>query len=472
MQGAIALFVAATLAGCAVGPNYKKPETPVAQTYGAAEPAVYSPEQAQVRFWKQFGDETLDKLVDDSLNANHDLRIAVGRLAEARAARHQSLYDLGPTVTATAGHTTQQTSAVQFGFPFTSSYYDAGFDATWELDLFGRVRRSVEASSAELQGAEASLRDAQVSVIAEVARTYFELRGEQNQLAVAKQNVENQQTTFNLTDARLKAGRGTEFDTSRASAQLSTTLSTIDPLEAAVQRSIHRLGVLTGRDPNALQSLLTPVKDLPELPKNVAVGDPGTLLRRRPDIRVAERQLAASNAQIGVAVGDYFPKVTFTGTFGYESKAPSGLGTSASRFYSIGPGISWAAFDLGRVHARVAGAKARTNTAVAQYEQTVLKALEETENALVTHARTRDQLVHAADAAQASAAAAKLARVRYQGGLVDLLEVLDAERTQLQDEDRLAQTRTDTATSLIAVYKALGGAWEGAPFPRYTQASN
>jgi outer membrane protein, multidrug efflux system len=472
MQGAIALFVAVTLAGCAVGPNYKKPETPVTQTFGAAEPAVYSPEQAQVQFWKQFGDETLDKLVDESLNANHDLRIAVGRLAEARAARHQSLYDLGPTVTATAGHTTQQTSAVQFGFPFTSSYYDAGFDATWELDLFGRVRRGIEASSAELQGAEASLRDAQVSVIAEVARTYFELRGEQNQLAVAKKNVENEQESFNLTDARLKAGRGTEFDTSRARAQLSTTLATIDPLEAAVQRSIHRLGVLTGRDPNALQALLSPVKELPELPKNVAVGDPGTLLRRRPDIRVAERQLAASNAEIGVAVGDYFPKVTFTGTFGYEAKAPSGLGTSASRFYSIGPGISWAAFDLGRVHARVAGAKARTNTAVAQYEQTVLKALEETENALVTHARTRDQLVHAADAAEASAAAAKLARVRYEGGIVDFLEVLDAERTQLQTEDQLAQTRTATATSLIAVYKALGGAWEGASFPRYTQASN
>jgi outer membrane protein, multidrug efflux system len=472
MKGAVALFVAATLAGCAVGPNYKKPETPVSQTFAAAEPAVYTPEQAQIQFWKQFGDGTLDRLVDDSLNANHDLRIAVGRLAEARAARHLSMYDLGPTVTARGGHTTQQLSQVQFGFPFTTSYYDVGFDATWELDLFGRVRRGVEASSAQLQGAEASLRDAQISVIAEVARTYFELRGQQNQLAVAQQNVENQQATFNLTDARLKAGRGTEFDTSRASAQLSTTLATIDPLQAAVQRSIHRLSVLTGRDPNALQSLLSPVKDLPDLPKTLAVGDPGTMLRRRPDIRVAERQLASSNAEIGVAVGDYFPKVTFTGSFGYDSKSLPAIGTSASRAYTIGPSISWAAFDLGRVHARVAGAKARTNQAVAQYEQTVLRALEETENALVTHARTRDQLVHAADAAQASAAAAKLARVRYEGGIVDLLEVLDAERTQLQDEDRLAQTRTDTATSLIAVYKALGGGWEGSPFPRYTQASN
>jgi multidrug efflux system outer membrane protein len=469
---AVALFVAATLAGCAVGPNYKKPETTAAPAFAAAEPAVYTPEQAQTQFWKQFHDETLDKLVDDSLNANHDLRIAVGRLAEARAARHQSLYDLAPTVTASGGHTTQKVPEVQSGFPFTSSFYDAGFDATWELDLFGRVRRGVEASSAELQGAEANLRDAQVSVIAEVARTYFELRGQQDQLAVARRNVENQQAAFQLTDARLKAGRGTELDTSRARAQLSTTLSTIDPLEAAVSRSIHRLGVLTGRDPNALTTLLAPPKDLPELPKTLAVGDPGAMLRRRPDIRVAERQLAASNALIGVAVGDYFPKVTFTGSFGYDAASLNGLGTSASRAYTIGPGISWAAFDLGRVHAQVAGARARKDTALAQYEQTVLKALEETENALVTHARTRDQLVHAADAAESSAAAAKLARIRYEGGVVDFLEVLDAERTQLEADDRMAQSRTQAATSLVAVYKALGGAWEGAPFPRYTQASN
>jgi multidrug efflux system outer membrane protein len=471
-KGMVALFVAATLAGCAVGPNYKKPDTKVAPTYAAAEPAVYTSEQAQVQFWKQFGDETLDKLVDDSLNANHDLRIAVGRLAEARAARHQSLYDLGPTVTAAGGHVNQKFPTIQTGFPFTASYYDVGFDATWELDLFGRVRREVESSKDQLEGAEASLHDAQVSVIAEVARTYFELRGQQNELAVARRNVENQQSTFQLTDARLKAGRGTEFDTSRANSQLSTTLATIDPLDADIQRSIHRLSVLTGREPNALQGLLSPIQKLPDLPQTLAVGDPAAMLRRRPDIRVAERQLASSTAEIGVAVGDYFPKVTFTGTFGYDASSLNGLGTSAGKAYSIGPGISWAAFDLGRVHARVAGSRARASTDLAQYEKTVLNALEETENALVVHARARTQLVHAADAAESSAAAARLARIRYEGGIIDFLEVLDAERTQLVAEDTLAQTRTATATSLIAVYKALGGGWEGAAFPRYTQASN
>jgi multidrug efflux system outer membrane protein len=305
-----------------------------------------------------------------------------------------------------------------------------------------------------------------------VARTYFELRGQQTQLAVAERNVINQSDTLKLTQARLDAGRGTELDTKRAQSQLSTTLSTIAPLQADVARSIHRLGVLTGRDPDALTSLLAPAHDLPELPRIAAVGDPATLLRRRPDIRVAERQLAASTALVGVAVGDYFPKVTFTGSFTYAAASPGNLGSSPSRGYVIGPGITWAAFDLGRVQAQVAQAHARDDVALATYEQTVLKALEETENALVTHARSRDSLTHVADAAEASAVAARLARTRYEGGYVDFLEVLDAERTQLEAEDRLAQSRTDTATSLIAVYKALGGGWEQAPLPRYTRAQD
>ena len=469
----VAFGVAAVLAGCAVGPNYKRPNTPVAQQFAGAETSTYSTAQdPQVEFWKQFDDETLNQLVSDSLTANHDLRIALGHLVEARAARRESTFDLAPTVTAAGGHQNQLAPEAVYGFPVTASYYDVGFDATWELDFFGRVRRNVEARNAQLQGAEASLHDAQISVIAEVARTYFELRGQQTQLDVAERNVVNQTDTLKLTQARQEAGRGTELDTSRAQSQLSTTLSTIAPLQAAVARSIHRLGVLTGRDPNALTTLLTPARDLPGLPQIAAVGDPASLLRRRPDIRGAERQLAASTALVGVAIGDYFPKVTFTGNFTYSAAQPSNLGTAPSRGYVIGPGISWAAFDLGRVHAQVAQARARDDVALATYEKTVLGALEETENALVTHARARDSLTHVADAAAASATAARLARTRYEGGYVDFLEVLDSERTQLQAEDALAQSRTTTATSLIAVYKALGGGWEQAPLPRYTRAQD
>jgi multidrug efflux system outer membrane protein len=395
------------------------------------------------------------------------LRIALSRFYEARAARGESRFDLGPTITAGGGYTEQRLAQPDRALVpgGETEVYDAGFDAFWELDFFGRVRRNIEANNAELRVAEADLHDAQVIVIAEVGRTYFELRGQQLQLDVARRNVANQQDTLNLTNARLQAGRGTELDTSRAQAQLSATLGTIAPLEAAVSRSIHRLSVLTGREPTALTSTLIAARELPPLPNVIAVGNPADLLRRRPDIRASERALAADTARIGIAVADLFPRVTFTGSVGYAAGSASGLGDSGSGTRLIAPGISWAAFDLGRVRAQIAGARARADGSLARYEQTVLRALEETEDALVTHARSRERLEHVSASAQASGTAARLARTRYDGGISDFLTVLDTERTLLEAEDRLAQSRADTATSLIAVYKALGGGWEDAPLP-------
>lgn len=456
------------LAACAVGPDYKPPETAAAERFDNLDAEAFSTEATVAQFWTLFEDETLERLVSDALVANHDLRIALTRVAEARALRGESRLDLAPTITTSAGYTEQRLANAQLvpGVPRDQELYDAGFDAFWELDFFGRIRRGVQASNAELGGAEAGLRDAQVIVTAEVTRTYFELRGQQQQLDVARRNVENQRETLELTNLRLEAGRGTELDTSRAQAQLSGTLASIPPLEAAVARSIHRLGVLTGREPGALRETLAPSKDLPAIPRIAAVGDPAGLLRRRPDIRVAERELAASTARIGVAVADLFPRVSFTGGVGYVAAASDGLGDSGSDAYFIAPGISWAAFDLGRVRARIAGSKARADGDLLRYEQTVLRALEETENSLITHARARQRLAHAADAAGASGKAADLARLRFEGGSSDFLQVLDAERTQLEAEDRLAQTRTEAATSLIAVYKSLGGGWENSPLPR------
>lgn len=469
----LTLAAAAALSACAVGPNYVRPNTPVAAQFAGAEPDVYTSRQTQIEFWKQFDDPTLDQLVGDALSANYDLRIAVGRLVQARALRNQSEFDLAPTVTASGGYDKQRTPQVEdpFGGAYTTKFYDAGFDATWELDFFGGVRRNIQARNAELQGEVANLHDAQVSVIAEVARNYFELRGEQTQLAVARANVKNQQQVLQLAQAERTAGSGTDLDVARAQAQLSTTLSTIGPLEAAVARSIHRLGVLTGRQPDALTGLLSAPHELPPLPHIVPVGSPAQMLRRRPDIRAAERNLEASTDLVGVAVSNLFPKVTFNGSFGFAAGAPAGFGTAASRSYLLGPSISWPAFDLGRVHEQIAGARAGAVIALDEYHSTVLNALEETEDALVTHARDRDQLEHAEDAASASATAARLAKIRYQGGMVDFLSVLDAERTELSAEDALAQDRTQAATSLIAVYKALGGGWETAPLPRYTDAS-
>jgi outer membrane protein, multidrug efflux system len=469
----LSVVVAVGLSGCAVGPNYVRPHTPVAAQFAGAEPDVYTSQQSPIEFWKQFDDPILDQLVGDALGANYDLRIAVGRLVQARALRNQSEFDLAPTVTAAGGYSKERTPAVEdpFGGAYTTKLYDAGFDATWELDFFGGVRRNIEARNAELEGEVANLHDAQVSVIAEVARNYFELRGEQTQLAVAGANVRNQQQVLQLAQAERAAGSGTDLDVARAQSQLSTTLSTIGPLEAAVLRSIHRLGVLTGRDPDALTGLLSAPHELPPLPHIVPVGSPAQMLRRRPDIRAAERNLAASTDLVGVAISNLFPKVTFTGSFGFAAAAPAGFGTAGSRSYLIGPGISWPAFDLGRVREQIAGARAGAVIALDEYHSTVLNALEETEDALVTHARDRDQLEHARDAARASATAARLAEIRYKGGMVDFLSVLDAERTELQTEDALAQSRTEAATSLIAVYKALGGGWETAPLPRYTDAS-
>jgi len=460
--------VAAILAGCAVGPNYRAPELELPQQFVSAETNRYSTAQNSTgqndiaRFWEVFGDAQLSRLIAESQFMNHDLRIALARLNEARALRGAARLDLGPTFNVGGGYVDQRVTRSQAATgPRDTSGYDASFDAFWELDFFGRNRRALEASNAELGAAEAGLRDAQVSVAAELSRSYFELRGNQQRLAVARRNVENQSETLELTRVRLEAGTGTELDTSRATAQLAATRASISPLEAAVARAIHRISVLTGRDPGALRSELALPADLPAVPEITAVADPAQLLRRRPDIRISERQLAASTARIGVAVADLFPRVTFTGSVGYAATSFNGLGDSGSGTHLIAPGISWAIFDLGHVKARIDASRARADGALAFYEQTVLRALEETEDALVTHARSRDQLAQLALAADASQTAAQLARLRYENGAVDFLQVLDAERSLLQAEDSLAQSRADAATSLVAVYKALGGGWDG-----------
>src|SRR5689334_16842012 len=446
-------LAAAILSACAVGPDYHAPETKSAEKFDGVE-STYSTQEGVAHFWNNFDDATLARLVDEATRSNYDVRIALSRVAQARALRRDAAFDLAPSINAGGGYTKTKfaqdqaiagtprlTELYDAGFdavweldffgggrrgveassawlgaveaaqrdppvsgqaalhatagtPRHTELYDAGFDAFWELDFFGGVRRGVEASSAELGAVEAAERDALVIVTAEVTRTYFELRGFQQQLDVAQRNVVNQQSTLDLAKARLEAGSGTEFDTARAQAQLSATMGTIAPLEAAVARSIHRLSVLVGREPGALRAELVPTRNLPALPGIVPVGDPAGLLRRRPDIRVAERQLAGATARIGVAVADLLPRVTFTGSTGYVSATSGGLGDSGSEAYTIAPRISWGIFDYGHVQARIGAAKWRKEGAVLRYEKTVLQALEETEDSLVTHARARDRLVH------------------------------------------------------------------------------
>ena len=451
------------LAGCAVGPDYHRPATPVDAHYTNAGQPGLAEGEALERYWTSFADPLLDSLVDDAFGHNKDLATAAANLRAARAARRLAGFDQFPTVTFSGSYThnllaRQQLPGVdRHDREFDTA--DAGFEGLWELDLFGRVRRNVEAARADVGAATATLQDARVSVIAEVARDYFVLRGLQDQLALTERNADNQLNTLKLTRVRLEAGRGNELDTARAEAQWRTTLASIPTLEALIATTMYRISVLTGRQPAALNERLTP-QPAPNLPPLNSIGTPELLLRRRPDIRIAERRLAGATARVGVAVGDLFPKVTLTGNFGYLAPTFGDLGQGESRFFSVGPGISWAAFDLGRVRARISSARAETDAALSSYEGAVLNALEDTEGALVSYGRSQSHRESLAAAAAASDKASDLARKRFEGGLVDFLEVLDAERTALTAELVFSQSRTDEATSLIAVYKALGAGWD------------
>src|SRR5260221_8193490 len=451
------------LSSCAVGPNYRPPQTPVAPAFAYIPTNVASADElALATWWRGFNDGRLDGFVDRAIARNHDLRIATANLKEARALRRLTTFDLAPTVQANAGYANSLLSkaAAPPGTPRNAregELYDASFDATWELDLFGRVRRSVQAASAQAAAVEATRLDVLVTVTSEMARNYFELRGLQNQLAVARRNAGVQTETLKITQSRLDGGRGTDFDVSRSRSLLNLTLSTIPPLEAAVQKAIYRIAVLIGQQPTALTSELSAPEPLPPVMPAIALGDPETLLRRRPDIRAAERSLAAATARIGVATADLFPRVTFIGSVGLQADTFAGLGKSGADTWSFGPRITWAAFDLGRVQARIKAADARAEGSVAFYERTVLGALEETEGALVdfVHEQTRQQFLQTS--AEASQTAADLAHQRYEGGVADFLSALDAERTLLEAQDRLAASQTRTATALVSVYKALGG---------------
>jgi outer membrane protein, multidrug efflux system len=463
---ALVTTVVTVLAGCAVGPDYHRPATALDARYANASAPGFSDAAAIERYWTSFADPLLNELVEDALAHNKDLSAAAANLRSARAAKRLAGFDEFPTVTFSGGYVHELDAQQQLpGVDQHDREFDTanvGFDALWELDLFGRVRRNVEAARADVGVAAATLQDARVSVIAEVARDYFVLRGLQDQLALTMRNADNQSSTLRLTRVRLQAGRGNELDTSRAEAQWQTTVASIPTLEALIATTMYRLSVLTGRPPLALTERLTP-QPTPNLPALNPIGTPELMLRRRPDIRIAERRLAGATARVGVAVGDLFPKVTLTGNFGYLGPSAGDLGQAEARFYSIGPAISWAAFDLGRVRARIGAARADTDAALAQYEGAVLNALEETEGALIGYGRSQSHRDSLAAAAVSSDKAAALARKRFEAGLIDFLEVLDAERTALTAELVYSQSRTDAATSLIAVYKALGAGWDLPP---------
>jgi len=442
--------------GCAVGPHYKAPQ-PGAVTYHAADAQLITEAPFDARWWKQFEDPVLDSLVERSLGSNNSIRIARARLAESRAVFDETKLDRLPTVPVAASYQYSKQEIPGFGNQRrTINTFSAGFDAFWEADLFGRVSHGVAAARAENQAFEADLRDVQVSVVAELARNYFELRGAQWRLAVAERSLKNQRETLRLTQLRRDAGVGEEQDVASAAARVAAIEATIPSLNLDVSRTEYRLAVLTGSRPGELNADLAP-RTYAAIAKALPIGDPGELLQRRPDVRSAERRLAAATERQGVAVASLFPKVSISGFLGFLAGRGSLFFTGDSRAWSVSPGLSWSAFDLGRARARVRGSNAATEETLAFYEETVLQALEETENALANYHAQQARLIKLNDQARESKRAAEIARLRYREGVVDFLSLLDAERTQLQAEDAVAESEKDVYVAVIALYKALGG---------------
>jgi outer membrane protein, multidrug efflux system len=451
-----ASLAALTLAGCSVGPHYKAPQ-PAAVKYHAADPKLVTEAPLDVRWWSEFEDPVLDLLVDRALAANNTIRIARARLGESRAVFDERKLDRVPTVQVEASYQYSKQQIPGFGDERrTVNTFRSGFDAFWEADLFGRVSHGIAAARADNQAAEADLRDIQVSVVAELARNYFELRGAQWQLAVAERSLTNQRETLRLTQLRRDAGVGEEQDVASAAARVAVIEASIPSIEFEVSRASYHLAVLTGTQPGELGADLT-ARTYPAITKILPIGIPGELLQRRPDVRAAERRLAAATERQGVAAASLFPQVSVSGFVGFLAGRGSTFFTGDSRAFSVGPGLSWSAFDLGRARARVRGSSAATDEALATYEETVLRALEETERSFASYHAEQARLIKLNEQARESKRAADIARLRYREGVIDFLSLLDAERTQLQAEDAVAQSERDVYVAVIAMYKALGG---------------
>jgi multidrug efflux system outer membrane protein len=452
VAGAAALAV---LAACAVGPSYRRPDTPSVEPRNID--AHFTAAAPNATWWRQFGDPVLGRLEERALADNLDLHIAIARVRAARAAFNQAQYDYAPHVQADGSYA--RSKEQQPGFTAGRVDIDStsvGFDASWEIDLFGHVRHETEAARAVLGAEQASLADAQVTVAAEVARNYFELRGTQRQIVVARDNLQNQQEALRLTQVRYEAGRVTELDTDSAQARLKSTESTLPLLVAAEKRYAYRLAVLLGVPPGALGAELSAVP-VQIMTAPLPIGDVSALLRTRPDVRAAERNLAAATERVGIATADLFPRVSFTGFVGFLSGDTSQLGRAASRAWLINPAVSWPALDYGSVHARLRAARAEADGALSTYQKAALTALEDFEDACVGYSTQQARLASVLEQAQASRRAEQLAEIQYREGSINFLVLLDAQRTLLQAEDELAQAETAANTGAVAVYKALGG---------------
>lgn len=464
------------LAACTVGPDYVRPksETPAHFIQQPTTPATARAD-ADPAFWKSFQDPLLSQLVDYALAGNKDLAVALGRYHEAAALLRQARWNQTPNWQADADRQNRRSSAAEAPgenrHQRDQNIYQADVGFSWELDLFGRLRRATEAQRAEMQASAADLAALQVSIIGQLGQDYFLLRGLQEQLRIAQANAANQAHTAELLETRRREGYASAFDVDRSRAQLESTRSRIPALQAEVAQTAHAIAVLAGRRPDQLWTALTAEKPWPQLPQGVSIDSPENLLRRRPDVAAAERRLAAATARIGVATADLFPRISLSALLGTEALAAGDLFERDSQRRLLGLGLDGDFLNVGRVRAQIAASNAQAEQSLAAYDQSVLQALQDAEDALSQWQGSQGQLGHLQTAAEASQRAAEVARVRFRDGAIDTLDLLEAENTLLADQSALAQGRAGQGQALIGLYRALAGGWpERAPKQKLAEA--
>ncbi|MGF6645617.1 efflux transporter outer membrane subunit [Paraburkholderia sp. GAS82] len=472
--GLLPVAAALALAGCTVGPDYHgapqaAPIAAQATSFNRAPQGTVSTAPVAAQWWLALDDAQLNALIDTALKNSPDLHAAEARVREARAGLTAKQRNELPKVQGSAAYLrtpTPDLSSLEGGQSSSSSgsgpisFYLAGFDASWEIDLFGGTRRAIEAASAEADASQADLADAHVQLAAEVAQAYVGLRDEQQRVSIAHESAELETRILTLTEQRRARGVASDLDVERIRSQVENTQASIIPLDAQVAESLDELAVLTGREPGALDAELSAQKPLPTLPATVAVGDPGRLLRQRPDIRAAERRLASQNAQIGEHEADWFPKVTLFGDLSFSASEPGHLFRKSSYTWVAAPYLQWNAFDFGRVKASVDQAKAGRDEAEAKYESTVLGALKDADVALSRYGHERDNAVSLREVEDSATHAAVLTEQRYRAGTTTALDWLDTERTRYSAEQNRIQSEAQLIKDYVALQKSLGLGWQ------------
>ncbi|RQW84485.1 MAG: efflux transporter outer membrane subunit [Geobacter sp.] len=461
---ALITFSALSLTACVtVGLDYSPPALAVPAAWNrldnSVQPIAHAAASGDLsQWWRSLNDPLLSELVNEALQASPDLRGVQAKLRESRVRLAVAAAGRFPEVTASVSASRSQSSE-DTGSGDAREMFIAGFDASWELDVFGNVRRGVEAAGADLESSVASLHDTRVTLVAEVARNYVEARSLQIRLGIARDNLASQSETLQLTEWRAQAGLVSSQDVEQARSSREQTRAQIPSLESSLAEAEHRLDILLGKAPGSLHASLAAAGSLPNLPEKIAVGIPADTLRQRPDIRAAERKLAAETARVGVAEAARYPSFTLSGAISLEALTLSALGNSGSATYSLLSGITAPIFNAGRLRNQVNIQDAVREQAQVAYEKTVLNALQDVENALVSLACNRERSEALEKAAESARNAEQLALQRYSSGLIDFQSVLTTQRTVLTVEDSLASSHADGVLALISLYKSLGGGW-------------